>query len=85
MFYRQMLTGDTVDNIPGIDGIGPKNAARIVDPYTKEKGMWQAVRDEWHSRYPEGYEGHSVNKVLQEIAQLLWIQRTGRLKWEPPT
>lgn len=91
LFYKQLLTGDTVDNIPGIYGIGPANASKIVDPYTKEKGMWQAVREEWHSHYPDGYvldgtpTGRSVDDVLQELAQLLWIQRTDRIKWEPPT
>lgn len=88
VFYKQMLTGDSTDNIPGIDGVGPVNASRIVDPFTREKGMWQAVREEWHTRYPNGYENegrvYPVNNVLEEIAQLLWIQRTGRIKWEAP-
>jgi 5'-3' exonuclease len=28
-FHEQLLTGDTVDNIPGIEGIGKVKAGRI--------------------------------------------------------
>lgn len=84
VFYKQMLTGDITDNIPGIEGVGPVTAGRIVDPFTKERGMWQAVKEEWYLRYPEGYHGTAVDRVLEEIGKLLWIQRTGRLTWEAP-
>jgi DNA polymerase I len=30
-FFRQVLTGDTVDNYKGVPGIGPKKAHRILD------------------------------------------------------
>ena len=88
VFYRQMLTGDATDNIPGIEGVGPVNSSLIVDPFTKEKGMWQAVKAEWHLRYPKGYESggkvYAVDEVLAELGSLLWIQRTNRIRWEAP-
>lgn len=37
----QVLTGDTVDNVPGVPGIGPKTAARLLQKY----GSAQAVVD----------------------------------------
>lgn len=43
-FYTQLLTGDKAcDNIPGIDGIGPKKAAKILDGCHSEQEMWEAV------------------------------------------
>jgi DNA polymerase-1 len=35
----QVLTGDSVDNVPGVEGIGPKTAARLLQKY----GSAQAV------------------------------------------
>ena len=32
-FYHQLLTGDRSDNIPGIKGIGPVRATRMLDGY----------------------------------------------------
>jgi DNA polymerase I len=46
-----MLTGDTVDNVPGVNGIGPKTAAKLLQQYgsvdgilenlTQIKGSWR--------------------------------------------
>ena len=33
MIDLQALTGDSVDNIPGVPGIGPKTAAQLLDEY----------------------------------------------------
>jgi len=83
-FYLQMLTGDKTDNIPGIHGVGPKTAEDILGEYTKEKALYTCVRDTWNRYYPEGYEGRSVDSVLKEIGQLLWIRRERDELWEPP-
>ena len=34
------LTGDAVDNIPGVPGIGPKTAARLLERYTSLENLW---------------------------------------------
>lgn len=83
-FYKQMLTGDNTDNIPGIHGVGPKTAETILGDWTKEKALYTTVRDCWYSHYPEGYEGHNIEDVLKEIGQLLWIRRKRDELWEPP-
>ncbi len=35
----QTLIGDTVDNVPGVAGIGPKTAARLIQQYGSARGV----------------------------------------------
>lgn len=35
------MTGDTVDNIPGVPGIGPKTAARLLGTYGTMEAIWE--------------------------------------------
>lgn len=37
------LVGDAVDNIPGVPGIGPKTAARLLREYGSLSGIWAAL------------------------------------------
>lgn len=73
-FYRQLLTGDRTDNIPGIHGIGPKKADKILQKLYTEDYMYQAVL--------RAYEGNV--EYLTEQARLLWIRRKENELWEPP-
>jgi hypothetical protein len=73
-FYKQVLTGDRVDNIIGIKGIGEVKAKRILEKCSNEKEMYLAVL--------EAYEGN-VERVL-ENGQLLWIRREPNQVWYPP-
>ena len=43
---RQWLTGDTADNIPGIKGIGPKKADKILNGIPSSR-QWSRVRAAW--------------------------------------
>lgn len=74
-FYKQILTGDRVDNIKGIKGIGDVKAKRILEKCTNEKEMYLAVL--------EAYEGNE-ERVL-ENGQLLWIRREPNQVWLPPS
>lgn len=70
-FYLQMLIGDRVDNIPGIDGIGPVKAARALGDIGKDLDKYAAVvRNEYSKQYGAKWED-----ALQEVAQLIWIRR----------
>jgi DNA polymerase-1 len=42
-FLTQTLTGDTVDNYPGCQGIGPKSAAKILGEHRDLGTLWAAV------------------------------------------
>lgn len=74
-FYKQILTGDRVDNIIGLKGIGDVKAKRILEECQNEKEMYLAVL--------EAYEGNE-ERVL-ENGQLLWIRRLPNQMWLPPS
>ena len=74
-FYTQILTGDRIDNIIGLKGIGPVKAQRILKECTNENELYQAVL--------KAYEGDQ-QRVL-ENAQLLWLQREPNQVWTPPS
>lgn len=49
------LTGDKVDNIPGIDGIGPKTAATLLQTYGTIDGIYEHI-DEIKGKRKENLE-----------------------------
>lgn len=67
-FYRQMLIGDTSDNIIGIDGIGKKKAEKLIDHLTDEHSMYLAVME----HYDVDVDG---DQRFYQNADLLWIMR----------
>jgi|TARA_R110000796_G_scaffold10656_3_gene35336 hypothetical protein len=75
-FYKQLLTGDTTDNIIGLKGIGPVKAEKIL-------GTENISEKEMYDKCLEAYDGDEV-RVL-ENARLLWLRRTPNQMWLPPT
>jgi 5'-3' exonuclease len=73
-FYRQMLKGDRVDNIPGIYGIGPVRAEKLIPRDMNKDKMLETVK----KIYKEN--GLSAER-LQEIGDLLWIRREPNEIW----
>lgn len=77
-FYTQLLTGDRTDNVPGLKGIGPAKAAKILQGKTTEHACYDAVR--------EAYKVAGMSdEYLLEQARLLWIRRKPDEMWVPPT
>jgi len=66
-FYKQMLTGDKVDNIIGIHGIGEKKATKLLNNTPREE--WdKVVLDLYQKEFtPNGFQRAVEN------AQLLWM------------
>jgi len=73
-FYRQVLTGDRVDNIIGLKGIGPVKADKIL--YERESPA------EMYTACVQAYG--STERVI-ENCRLLWLRRTPNELWQPPT
>jgi len=73
-FYEQVLTGDRIDSIQGIYGIGPKKAQKILGDATTEEELFK--------RCLEAYEGN-YDRVV-ENGRLLHLQVYENELWEPP-
>ena len=73
-FYLQCLTGDRVDNVPGIYGVGPKKAQAILKDLKDEDSMYNAVL----AAYNGNVEEMHIN------AKLLWLRRYVGEIWDGP-
>lgn len=99
-FYIQLITGDKVDNIPGLSeraplrGIGKKTAEKHLQGITTEVDMFQIVKNLYENKYGQQYKYNHWNSkesiscsyidILNENAQLLWIQQLYKEKWTQP-
>lgn len=72
-FYQQILTGDAIDNIIGVDGIGKTGAKDLIHGCRNEHDMWDIVRDQLG------------DERAIENARLCWLRREAGQIWEPPT
>jgi len=76
-FYKQVLTGDRVDNIIGIKGVGPVKADKFINPCKTEVEMYNVCKEQYEKA------GMPVERVI-ENAQLLWLRRHEEQLWQPP-
>ncbi len=68
VFWRQMLEGDKVDNITGINGIGKIKAARYI-PIGQSNGECQRVVEEFYKKeFLDGWK-----EKFNANCELLWI------------
>jgi 5'-3' exonuclease len=71
-FYKQLLTGDSTDNIVGVPGIGEKRAEGFLAELdgSDEWAMYKVVKGLYEDAY-----GAEWRVAMLENAQLLWIRR----------
>ena len=75
-FCVQLLTGDRTDNIPGLQGIGPKKAEKALTDSKTEEELIQAT---WKMYEELGY----TMEYFKEQGQLLWLRRYEGELWQP--
>jgi len=87
--YRQILSGDTTDNIVGCYKTGAKRAEKIIDAAMDERGMWGAAALEFAislSRHGCPYADKTPFEALLETYRLVHMARgmdETRLDWVP--
>lgn len=76
-FYKQCLTGDTVDNIPGLYGVGNKSSYVVkLDELHDRSDMESHVLDLYNKWY-----GSYGSKFLTEVGRLLWMRSEKNEIW----
>lgn len=83
-FYCQCITGDSTDNIPGLEGKGATFAYNLLADATTEEEMLQRVS----TAYCEKYGDKGLERLLEQ-GRLLWMCREKKngyaVMWEIPT
>ena len=70
-FYRQLLTGDMTDNIPGLFMVGEVAAKNALKGVTDELGLYTIVQKKYEQRF-----GSYWKMFMHENARLLWMLET---------
>jgi 5'-3' exonuclease len=88
--YTQMLTGDATDGIPGIKGVGPKTAEKLLKGVMTPYLMYCVVLKEYLRATPqqagESFEDFTIRVVatVRVHAQLLYLLRHEEEYWNAP-
>lgn len=83
-FYKQILTGDRVDNIIGIYGIGPVKAEKLLEGCDSEKALYWACVEAYGEDVKRVNDIFTSEERVLENGRLLWIQRFNGELWQPP-
>jgi 5'-3' exonuclease len=79
-FYKQLLMGDTADNVTGIPKIGDVKATKALNPYYgDEKALFDTVMGMYEAHY-----GDRAKEELLMTGRMLKIQEYPDQIWELP-
>lgn len=93
VLWRQALSGDTTDNIPGACGIGAVKAQKLVedrvDVGMSDADLWQSVVDLYEHQATVKkdacyYCAKDAEKAALENIRLVYLQREPNELWVPP-
>jgi 5'-3' exonuclease len=78
-FYKQLLTGDRTDNIPGLTGIGEKRADKALASAGVEKHMFEIAKQMYQNEFQDQW-----NEVMLRNGRLLKIRQEEHEIWQFP-
>lgn len=78
-FFGQVLSGDAVDNVPGLKGIGVVKAEKALAPCASPLECWNVC---WEM-YVEQFGSKKGPKYAIEAARLLHVRRKPKQIWSP--
>lgn len=70
-FFSQVLMGDSVDNIRGIEDFGPKAAYKVLNDCQTEEELFTVTAQQYMDHYKDDWE-----KLLREHVDLTYIIRS---------
>lgn len=76
-FWKQMLMGDTIDNIQGVPKFGKIKSNRLIDNCSTLEECREKVQEEYKKYYKENWQ-----EVYLEMGNLLWIKREPNVIFE---
>ena len=82
--YMQTLTGDPADNVPGLVGIGPKKAEKILKDCEDVNCMWDAVVEAYKNNGKTIIDAITTMRLVS--MQQLMLDKDGKYKlelWRP--
>lgn len=78
-FYQQLLTGDRVDNIPGLPKVGPVKAKKILGEWKDEATCKEKTLEAYKSYL--SLDEEAARERINLIGRLLWIRKTPEQIW----
>ena len=87
-FYKQLLLGDSSDNIPGLHRVGDATVKELLPVPLPEKEMFEVALQAYSEnmeRFPERHAPHTDPlSSLIENGRLLWMMDQPDRLWTPP-
>jgi 5'-3' exonuclease len=90
--YTQWLTGDATDSVPGLPGVGPKKAQKIIDAVTSykdlnryERELCRAVQEAYIDAGQKKTYWLTMGRLVKILTSREWDRKKKTFKmWEPP-
>lgn len=76
------LMGDASDNIPGIKGVGPKTATKLLQKFETLEKLYQAL--EKPEEYPDLFKGALLKKLQEGKESAFMSQKLATISQEAP-